>query len=99
MFLPKIDGNVTYASRRLSSWALRGGLTGTLRATGSLRDTSGVDSWTRVDIGADLLVDVDENAGISVLVSTREQNSAWGRSTTAGDSDLVARGIELCLVQ
>ena len=44
-------------------------------------------------------MDVDENARVGVLVSSGEQYTAGSRTASAGDGDLVARSVELCLVE
>lgn len=44
-------------------------------------------------------MDVDQDTRVGVLISTREQYAAGSRTATAGDCDLIARSIELCLIE
>ena len=86
---------VTYASSWLSTRTLRSSLASALSVAGCLGHTAGVDSWARVNVSAQLGVDVDENAWVSVLVCTRERNASWARAAAACNGDLVARRVEL----
>lgn len=55
------------------------------------------DTWARVRVARrDRVVDVDKNARVSVLVSTRQRNSRTGSAgATARDGDLRAGNVEL----
>lgn len=86
---------VTYASRRLATRTLRSSLASALGVARSLGHAASVDSWARVDVSAQLGVDVDENAWVSVLVCAWERHASWARATTACDGDLVAGRVEL----
>ena len=91
--------NVAYTSSRFSSRTLRSSLTSALGVSRSLGHAAGVDSWARVDVSAQLGVDVDENAWVSVLVCTRERNASWARAAAACNGDLVAGWVELGSVE
>ena len=91
--------NVTYASRWLPTRTLRSSLASALSVAGCLGHTAGVDSWARVNVSAQLGVDVDENAWVSVLVCTRERNASWARAAAACNGDLVAGWVELGSVE
>ena len=90
---------VTYASSWLSTRTLRSSLTSALGVARSLGHTAGVDSRTRFDVGAQLRVDVDENAWVSVLVCARERNASRARTAATCDGDLVAGRVELGSVE
>jgi len=90
---------VTHASRRLSARTLRSSLASALGVAGSLGHTASVDSWARVDVSAQLGVDIDENAWVSVLVCAWKRHASGCRTAAACDGDLVAGRVELGSVE
>jgi hypothetical protein len=89
----------TYPRSRLPTRPKRRRRARALAVPRSLAHPTTIHTRPRVHVCAHLLVDVDEDARVGVFVDAREEHSRGRGGAAPRYGDLVARGVELGLVQ